>query len=392
MTWVAHLVETRTGQIGAQLKITEDGSWEAPLGGIEEWKVTVSRDQMREIEPARRMPWEAGTLMSWQGLDGKLYPWLLGPIVDLPAEDRDKDTATYTCKGVGELFSRRLLMREDYGAELNTVAEMKELAESTVDFIGMSYGTMMRDMVELSMRRVGGTLPISFGTPRETGSDLFRMTYYGYNLANNDLWKLLKARSNLIYGPDFAFRPRFRDDEPNMVEWQLVTGTVAQRTIAQDWAMDLDTTASIPPVASVKPSSDASGMANRVWWTGAGEDAATLIRMADNRGSLEAGMPLLESVGSTSDSDNPSLITSKAAAAAVEGSAPLQQLTIEVDGADRRAEIGRWHVGDYANLVIADDDWLHVPGTGGQGRRYKIIAAKGGWHQKVTLEFQEALL
>ena len=103
-------------------------------------------------------------------------------------------------------------------------------------------------------------------------------------------------------------------------------------------------------------------------------------------------MPLLESVGSTSDSDNASLITSKAAAAVVEGSAPLQQLTVEVDGADRRAEIGRWHVGDYANLVIADDDWLHVPGTGGQGRRYKIIAAKGGWHQKVTLEFQEALL
>ncbi len=392
MTWEAHLVETRTGQVGARLEMTEAGSWTKPLGGIEEWKITASRDQLREIDPVRWLPWGASTLMSWKGHDGWLYPWLLGPITDLPDEDRDADTATFSCKGVGELLSRRLLMSEDFGAESNTVAEMQALAESTVRYTGMSYGTMMRDMTELSMRRVGATLPIVSGTPRETGSGLFDMTYYGHNLANNDLWKLLTERSGLAAGPDFAFRPRFREDEPNMVEWVLVTGTAAQPTIAQKWAMDLDTTASGTPVSTVKPSSDASGMANRVWWTGAGEDEGTLIRMAQNTGMLEDGMPLMELVGSTSDSDNASLLTSKAAAATVAGSAPLQQLTVEIDGADRRAEIGRWQVGDYANVVIGDDDWLAVPGTGGQGRRYKIISAKGGWHQKVTLEFQEALL
>lgn len=392
MTWVAHLVDIRTGQLGAQLEIADSGSWTKPLGGIEDWSVTVHRDQLREIPPEWRLPWRAGTLMSWQQRDGTLAPWLFGPITDLPKEDRDADTATFSCKGVGELLSKRLLMARDYGADVNSVSAMTDLAESIVRFEGVSYGTMMRDMVELSMRRVGGTLPISFGTPRETGSNLYQMTYYGYNLANNDLWKLLGERSGLLKGPDFAFRPKFREDEENMVEWELVTGTVAQRTIAQTWAMDLDTTASDSPISKVSPSSDASNITNRVWWTGAGEDEGTLIRMAGNDGMLEAGFPLMEMVGSSSDSENPSLLNSKAAAAVLNGSAPLQQLTIEVDGSDRRAEIGRWQVGDYANVVIGDDDWLHVPGTRGQGRRYKIISAKGGWGAQVTLEFQEALL
>ena len=393
MTWTAHLVETTSGQLGAELTIAGSGSWSVALGDVEEWKVTVGRGRLREVDPERWAPWRSSILISWLNREGRLRPWLLGPITDLPREDREADTAQFSCKGFGELLERRVLMARDFGAHENSAEEMKALAESTVDFEGMSYGTMMQEIVRLcTEERMGGHLPISFGSPRETGSELFRMTYYGYNLANNDAWKLVNARANLIKGPDYAFRPRFVPGDSTRVEWELVHGTVAQRTIAQEWTMDLDTTSRNSPLVSVSPVSDSSGMMNRVWRTGAGEDEGTLIRMGVNMDQLSAGMPLMEYVGSDSDSDNPALLDSRAAANLWNGAAPLQQLTVEVNGADPRAEIGRWHVGDYANLTIADDEWLTVPGTGGRARPYKIIAAKGGWDQTVTLEFQEVLV
>ena len=392
MTWTAHLVETTSGQLGAELTIADTGSWSVALGAVEDWTVTVQRDRLREVEAARWAPWRSSILMSWRDTEGRLRPWLLGPITDLPKENRDADTAQFSCKGIGELLERRVLMARDFGAYENSAEEMRELAASLVFFKGMSYGTMMQEIVRLcTEERLGGSLPISYGSPRETGRELYQMTYYGYNLANNDPWKLINERANLIKGPDYAFRPRFVPGDPTRVEWELVHGTVAQRTIAQDWTMDLDTTASSSPLASITPVSDSSRMTNRAWRTGAGEDAGTLIRMGANMDQLSAGMPLMEHVGSDSDSDNPNLLTNKAAADLWNGSAPLQQLTVEVNGADPRAEIGRWHVGDYANLTIGDD-WLTVPSTDGQARPYKIIAAKGGWGQIVTLEFQEVLV
>ena len=393
MTWTAHLVETVSGQLGAELTIAESGTWSIGLGDVEEWKIIVGRKRLREVEPDRWAPWRSSILMSWRDSEGRLRPWLLGPITNLPKEDREEDTAQFSCKGVGELLGRRILMARGFGENVNSAEEMRKLAESQVVLKDMSYGTMMQEIVRLcTEERMGGSLPISFGSPREMGSNLFIMTYYGYNLANNDAWKLINARANLINGPDYAFRPRFVPDDPTRVEWELVHGTVKQRSIAQDWTMDLDTTASSSPLVSVSPVSDASTMMNRAWRTGAGEDAGTLIRMGVNMDQLSAGMPLMEHVGSDSDSDNPNLLTSKAAANLWNGSAPLQQLTAVVNGADPRAEIGRWHVGDYANLTIAEDDWLAVPGTGGQARPYKIIAAKGGWDRTVTLEFQEVLV
>lgn len=392
MTWVAHLVETMTGRLGAELKISSQGSWEAPLGEIEHFTFTTGRKQLRDMDRERWFPWRSSALVSWKNIDGELNPWLLGPITDFPREDRGDDTATFTCRGIGELLRRRILMERDFGAQRITVAEMGALAESEVHLEGYSYGAMMQEIVRLcTEERMGGQLPIHFGSAREVGSDLFVMSYYGYNLANNDAWKLITERSNLVKGPDFAFRPRFDPNDPNRVEWSLVHGTVAQRSIAQDWTMDLDTSSTETPLSDLNPISDSMGMYNKAWWTGAGEDAGTLIRSGVNLDHLSGGMPLMEFAGSDSDSDNPRLLDGRIETLLWNGSAPLQQLTAEIDGADPRAEIGRWHVGDYANLTIGDD-WLTVPSTGGKSRPYKIIAAKGGWHQKVTLEFQEVLV
>ena len=385
VTWVAHLVRTQDGAVGAELNFSSStGTWDIPLNGTESWDLTVQRDQLRRTDPEWWFPWRASVLMSWKNSEGVLDPWLLGPITNLPEEDRDDDTAKLPCSGLGELLSRRIVTDRDFSP-----AEHVALAESSLRRDGLSYGAIAQDIITaVTSNRVGGQLPIAFASPRESGSRLRSREYYGYNVANNDAEKLITALTNVINGPDIMFRPRFTDSSQTFVEWAMVHGTHAQHNIEQTWAMDLDTTSSRSPVSTVSPKTDSGNLVNKVYWTGAGEDEGTLIRMAVNRRQLASGMPLMEGVGSDSDSENPSLIQDRAETAIEVGSSPLQQLTIDIDGSDPRSEIGRWRVGDSARVTVGDD-WLSLaPGS----RMMKIIAAKGRWDETVTLEFQEVLM
>lgn len=385
MTWVAHLVRTMTGQLGARLDLAAGGSWSIPAVGIEEWSVTVSKAQLRGIDPAWWGTWRASVLVSWEASDGGLVPWVMGPIVQPPSETLE--TATLTCRGLGALLDRRITLSADYGAPGELYNDMDRLTHSGVTRTGRSLGSIAQDIVELSTdRKLGGFLPIRYGSPREHSTLLNERTYPGYNLANNGTWKLLTELSEVIGGPDIAFRPAWADAGQTLVEWVMVHGTSKQPSIEQGWTMDLDTTSSQSPVASVDAATDVSGLANRVYWTGAGEGAGILVRMAQDVDALQDYRPLLEAVGSTSDSENPALIQAHANAALARGARPLQQITVTVNGADPRAEIGRWHSGDTARVTIGDD-WLTVePGT----RPLKIIAAKGDWSSSmVSLEFQE---
>lgn len=380
MTWVAHLVQTMTGVRGARL-VLAGGSWSVPLNGIEDFTVTVGKDQLRGIDRARWSMWRSSVVVSYQGADGSLVPWVAGPITEPPAETFGRDgVVTLTCRGIGALLERRVVLAGEYGND------MLALARSKVTRTGRSLGSIAQDIVELSTdRKLGGYLPIRYASPREHNASLNQRTYEGFNLANNGTWKRLTELSGVINGPDIAFRPEWANDSGTLMQWAMVHGTVAQPSIAQSWTMDLDTTSARSPVAAVSPTTDASGLASRVYWTGAGEGAGTLIRMVQDERRLRDHMPLLERVGSTSDSESPSLIQSHARAALAGAGEPILQMTIKIDGADQRAEIGRWRVGDQAHVTIGDD-WLTIPPSSGPQR---IIAAKGDWStHMVDLEFQ----
>ena len=97
-------------------------------------------------------------------------------------------------------------------------------------------------------------------------------------------------------------------------------------------------------------------------------------------------MPLLETVGSTSDSENLSLLVEHARATLHAGRTHVTQITVLVDGSDQRTEIGRWRVGDAARLTLGDE-WLTVrAGT----TTKRIISAKGTWSDAmIDIEFQD---
>ncbi len=376
MTWRAFFVQTMTGKIGAELDLAAAGSWSITLNGIESFDVTVPKTQLQAVGREWWSPFAASILVSWEHPDGTLVPWVAGPIVDDPAETRGKDgVATFSCKGIGAILEKRLVVEQDFSA--------KTIQRSIMARKGMSLGTIVQDIVEVATtRRLGGQLPIVARSPRETGARLNQRTYEGWNVANNVAFKRIKEITEVRNGPDVMFRPEYGGAG---LQWGLYHGTAAQPGIAQDWTMDLDSTSTLSPVADVAPSSDGEQLANRVWWTGAGEGAGTLVQKAEDKSALADYMPLLETVGSTSDTENYSLLTEHALARLAAGRTPLKQLSMVVDGSDPRAEIGHWHVGDLAR-VTTGDEWMTVP----QGTRFeRIIAAKGSWNTAmVTVEFQ----
>ena len=382
MTWVAHLVRTMDGRLGAQLDMASEGSWSIPINGIEDFSVTVSKGQLRRLDRAWWESMRTSVVVSWRGSDGVLVPWVAGPIIGPPSEGRE--TATLSCRGIGAVLEKRVVLdREPAESPTDT---QRALATSSVRLRGMSLGTIAQEVVKRATDlKIGGRLPIVFGSPREQGSTLNERTYEGFNLANNGAWKRLTELTKVRNGPDIAFRPRWAGDGRSL-EWVMVHGTRAQPTIAQEWTMDVDTTSNLSPVADVAVSTDAGRLSSRVYWTGAGEGAGTLIRVVQDTARLDGQMPLLEVVGSTSDSENGSLVLQHARAELAAGRAPITQITVTVDGSDPRCEIGRWRVGDAARLTMGSD-WLTVR-SGTSTKR--IIAAKGSWDSPmVDIEFQD---
>lgn len=387
MSWKAFTVQTMTGIVGEELPLSGEGSWTIPLNGVEEWSLTVPRSVLREMEPTWWSPWQASVLVCWDSPMLGLVPWLFGPLVSPVAESLASDAATLQCRGLGALLEHRVVLDRDYGGYdvMPSAEEMLQLAKSSVSLRNRSLGTIAQEVVKHSTTgKVGGYLPIVFASPSETGSGLNERNYEGWNLSNNGSWKRLEELTNVIGGPDIAFRPAWADEQHTMVQWEMYHGTKAQPTIPQREVLYLDTVAEDSPVADVSVKSVSDNLASRVYWTGAGEGAGTLVRAAQDVSRLQQHMPLLELVGSTSDSESASLVQQHAMSALADGINPLLQLSVEVDGSDEGAEIGRWRVGDVA--VVNLQGWLTVP-DGAMERR--IISAKGSWGNQVTLEFQE---
>lgn len=386
MTWHAYLVRTLSGDVGR--RITRDtgngGSWSVTLNDIEEATLTVDASMFDRLEPKWWAPWKASVLLTYTGHEGEV-PVILGPIVKPVTQSGSQ--VTVNVRGVGALLDRRVVLDRDYVFEGDTpgASAMTALAKSTVSLSGRSLGTIAQDVVELvTDGKTAGQLPIRYGTPRESGSTLNQRNYEGFNLSNNGAWKRLGELSNVIGGPDIAFRPAWANAGRTRVEWVMVNGTRAQPVIDQKRRLLFDTTSTRATLSGVTVSTDAGDMTNRVYWTGAGEGAGTLVRVAQGIDALGGDMPLLESVGSTSDSDNAALVQEHARAALAVGLSARVQYTGVVDLADRRTAPGLWHVGDAADLILAGR--VDVP----DGKRsVRIIAAKGSLgSDQATLELE----
>lgn len=360
--WRVYLVRTVTGELGPAIDPVA-GSWAVELNGTDGGQVTLRKADLRRLERKWFAPWWAGVLFTYTH-EGVERPITGGPVTGWPSETREELVLDWA--GPRRIFERRYL-------------------EGTVDvkLTGMSLGGIAWALVEAGMAKPGGALPIVRGTPAEAGDH--QRTFEWWNVANNAVDKRLEELSNVIDGPDVMLRPRWATEARTRVVWALVTGTSVNPTIAQDWLPDWDTTAARSGVEAIGIKSSADHLAGRVWATGAGEGAGTVVRSATDLTFVAEGGPLLEAVVSDSDQAKADVIADLARSELAAREDMLAQVSIGVRANDPKAPLGSWHVGDKAAVTLGDE-WETIPaGT----HALRIIRASGDLTHKVALEFQE---
>lgn len=352
MTWRVDLGLTMTGQRGPLLDVSA-GSVGMQLNAHDDVQVTCSRESLEGVSPWFRSYRSGCLLVSYTDESGEERLIAAAPISAAPVEDRQAGTVTFTGKGPGWLLEDRLLLDKDY-----PVATAKDAKKATIRFHGDTWSSIVGEIVRLAMAKPNGYLPIAT-PPRATGSR--QRTYEGWNLSNNSAWKRIQEITEVIGGPDVAFRPRWADAAHTHFEWELLVGSDQQQTLPQDRTVAWDATTPDGDVAKIDVATDATGVAHRVYATGAGEGKGIALEVAQAR-TLAEHMPLVEKVISDSDAEADkngvsTLLQSKAAAAVASQQLDQIDVTVHADPLDQ--PIGTWWCGELAHITT--EGWLDVP-------------------------------
>lgn len=206
---------------------------------------------------------------------------------------------TISAGGLRSYFDRRILLpvasREmpliDPATGLPNVAYDTNLS-------GLSYGTIAKRWVQLVQAWPNGAIPMTFPDD-EAGP-------YERNVVAVDLKKLGDLLDNLtdvINGPDLAFRPRWSADGLG-IYWEMQTGTVARPALGSSDPTLVQWTAGAQSGGAfdLNVEEDGSVMTAEVYAAaGRSSDQALIARGYD--GTLDAsGFPLLQSVNGTHSS------------------------------------------------------------------------------------------
>lgn len=332
--WRAYTLDTMSGQIGipidipnlswsvsvsnSSLSTTRDkGVAEGTLGGLElPWTAIPCESQ---AERARQLAsYKRSLALMWES-DGERIPVVVGAIGS--RTDRWLDTS-FSLVSLLDLLGQRILIDEGAFGK------------------GNPNGTTTRDIVyrNLSLRAIAsdmgrrctdakpsGALPIDWQYVGEAGTH--SRTYYGFNVGNNSLSKLLGEITNVINGPDIQFKPYITSDGAH-VRHRLEMGTDASPALEQQGLVQTLTffpgggTIEDIEVAHLAPTM-------RVYGYGAGQDKAQLGHLAEDRTLLTGRDPwpiVEESHGFTNDA-NLDLLTRHTRARLESLSVPVCQVT-----------------------------------------------------------------
>lgn len=360
MSWVVHLVETVSGTVGRALDPVS-GSWSIELNKTESGSVAVKKSDLAGLDLGWFTPWKTSVLFSYVTPDGDVVPWCGGPITGWPSESLHELQLSWS--GIRKIFERRHL-------------------ETNMKLTGLTLGEIAWRVLQAGMVKPGGGLPIAHGVPAETGPH--ERTYESWNLANNAVDKRLTELSEVINGPDMMFRPEWAASDRSRVRWQFMHGTRVDPAIPQTWVPDWDAT-SQADVVDLDLISSADAIATRVWGTGAGEGAGTVITKAENLALVNEYFPFLETVISDPDQDKAAPILAKCQAELSGSRRMVDQLSLTVRADSVKNPVGSWQVGDDARVTLPDDFYTIPGGT----RDMRIIKASGGLTEEVSLELQE---
>lgn len=340
--WRCNLMDVTSGLLGAPIDVP-GVSWTL---SVSDCSLATTRDKGTGVADATGLtvPWSAvpattqaareselasfrrGLVLSWVEGDSST-PIVAGAIGD--RTDSWLDTSFDLLSPMAMLASRYLVREGTFGAAAGgTTTDVLTYKSRSLRAIASDIGSLCTD------GKPGGHLPVDWDYAGEAGSH--DRTYYGYNVGNNSCQKLLTELANVSDGPDMQLRPYLSDQ--SHLRWRFMAGSDSERTLSQEGL--LPTLTCFPGGGTLQDVKVAHlGPTERVWGTGAGQDAATLCHLSEDLGLVRSRdpWPLVEGTASDTDWGTSALVASHADSSLAASRLPLVQLSGTVDVGDDAA-------------------------------------------------------
>ncbi|HEY4267858.1 MAG TPA: hypothetical protein VGM94_06670 [Galbitalea sp.] len=232
-------------------------------------------------------------------------------------------------------------------------------AVANTDLVGMTYGLMVKRLVQQMMSWPGGTLPIVFQDDEIGGA--YEQHYLGANLTKMDAAVAsFIGREN---GIDIDFLGR-RTSDRRGVEILLRTGTLAEPELHGISEHRWDLSVPRPSIRNLQVADDATNMTGQAWTTGGRQDGTAVVSRAMNTALTDVGYPLMESVDSSHpDVSDPATLLAYSQDAIADGAAPGNTWSFEAR-ADRNPRVGAYWPGDFVNVIVPrDHPWIPKAGV-----------------------------
>jgi len=309
--------------------------------------------------------------------------------------DRSDAKLEIGAKGLISLFDHRLiipLLAETMDIAQWTIPDPSDNTKTianpalTTQYAGIWWGTMAKRLVQQSLARTGGNLPIAFQADEIDGVADHTKTYLGVDF--KPVGEALKQLTELQGGAEINFAPRFTTDMLG-VEWVMQTGTVAQPLIYAQSSPEWNLTVDDSPMSDFAISEDGSGLGSFAWATGGRQADDVLVSRAYDSTLIDRGFPMMELLDSSHSTVSiQSTLDKYAAQNAVNGRGAQEawSFTVEAyptdDGGNPAGPwVNSYNVGDFCVITIAPYDADSGVGdpylTAGGTFRRRIVSLSG---------------
>lgn len=405
MAWSVYLFQTITGQLGPRIEPSQL-DWEIEINGTESITMTLPKSEIPRFSSKTPFldPWWGGVALLWNN-----RPIVAGPIVSRPSEDFH--TVRVNAKGIRSLLARRQAVQDmqnwsrlsdkDYRSTWSTDGPETKgdvpLPEKS-KFREKTYASLARMAVEISLKKLGGELPIVFPVPITTFRDPVNhpdgtkfkehekphyRRWAGYQGMTVNVDAVLTELSELDNGPDILFVPKLNGSR---IYWEMWTGkNDTFPEFVGDHEPIWDTTSHNGTISNLTLQLSGSKQTNRAFAIGSGSGGGQPMAMSQDTSKIVAGYPLLESFETFAQFTNSgsTTIKSKATELLRADDKPRHQLTgtVRVEGPP---EVGTFWPGHYGQLITKG--WY---GLSDGTVRAKILSVSGDLTQDMDIGFQE---
>lgn len=386
----AFLCNTVTGKVTAYVPVSKVG-WGQRLNGA--GPITASL-KLNAAE-LKNFDLRMSTMVLRQSLGIAYNGQILecGPIWE-QEYDAEKEELHLTASGLWSIFdTRKALSGNSPGPALNAPQWQTGWAANgwgqpnatVISLTNLSLGSIARELVRISIQDNPFTRPdgsnagsLNIVLPPVVSGTSSR-TYNGFDLGN--IGERLRQLTGVENGPDIRFRPRFKNDDPTIVEWALETGTDAQPLLVQtgpDWIWDTAVTESGVVKLGVKR--NATGMAARAWVPGNGQERNMKLAWSTDLSLVNVGFPWTETDIASKDVESQAVLDSVANRLLADSMAPWDQWSLQVR-ADHAPSLGQYLPGEWAQINVGPGHPMIEPGT----YRARIMAVDGDHTSTVKL-------